>query len=214
MNAIETEMPVSAVTTREWRATRIQSFSNLDLQLSRRLDWRFLLGDTLLGNVAYIGKEKPFLVAGLEKFSDRLTTVGSKTSETLPANFDLAVVTSATVAAFVSAAGILKDAGSVYVEIGSAGVKAKLVGLKGYRTALLAAGFQDVRAYWHRPNFEACREIVPLDDATTLDYVLSRQHADFAGKVKTTAARFATKAGLLSFILPSISLIACKPSQG
>ena len=214
MNVVETEMPVSAVTMSERRPTRVQSFSDLDLQLSRRLDWRFLLGNIRLGNVAYIGREKPFLVAGLEKFSDHLTIISPKVPEALPATFDLAVVTSATISALESAAGILQVGGSIYVEAGSTGVKAKLAGLRGHRTALLAAGFQDVRAYWHRPSFEACREIVPLDDETTLDYALSRQHADFTRKVKATAARFATKAGLLPFLLPSISLIACKPSQG
>jgi hypothetical protein len=211
MNAVEIEMPVSAITTPEQRSTRVQSFSDLDLQLSRRLDWRFLLGNTRLGNVAYIGREKPFLVAGLEKFSDRLTIISPKMLEAVPATFDLAVVTSTAGSNFEYASRILKHGGSVYVEAGSTGVKAKLAGLRGDRTALLAAGFQDVRAHWQRPNFEACREIVPLNDPMTLDYVLSRQHADLAGKVKATAARFATKAGLLPLILPSISLIACKP---
>jgi hypothetical protein len=211
MNAVETEMPGSAITKTERRSTRFQSFSDLDLQLSRRLDWRFLLDNTGLGNVAYLGREKPFLVAGLEKFSDRLTIISPKMLEAVPATFDLAVVTSSTGLDFEYASRILKQGGSVYVEPASTGVKAKLAGLRGGRTALLAAGFQDVRAYWHRPNFEACREIVSLNDPMTLDYVLSRPHADLAGKVKATAARFATKAGLLPLILPSISLIACKP---
>jgi hypothetical protein len=213
MSAVETEMPVSAVTASPRRPTHVQSFSDLDLQLSRRLDWRFLLADTRLGNIAYIGKEKPFLVAGLEKFSDHLTIVSPKTLEALPATFDLAVVTTTTGSAFECAARILKDGGSIYVETGSTGVKAKLAGLNGHRATLLAAGFRDVGAYWHRPNFESCREIVPLDDTAALDYALSRQHADLAGKVKSTAARFATQAGLFRFIVPSISLIACKHSQ-
>lgn len=213
MNAVETEMPGSVVTTAERRSTSVQSFSDLDLQLSRRLDWRFLLANTFMGNVAYIGKEKPFLVAALEKFSAQLTIVSAKTPEALPATFDLAVVTSTTGSAFEFASRILKIGGSVYVETGSTGVKAKLAGLNDQRATLLAAGFRDLRAYWHRPSFEACREIVPLDDKAALDYVLSRQHADLAGKVKSTAARWAKQAGLFRFIAPSISLIACKPSQ-
>ena len=56
MNAVEIEMPGTAATTSDGRSIRDQSFSDLDLQLSRRLDWRFLLANILLGDVAYIGE--------------------------------------------------------------------------------------------------------------------------------------------------------------
>ena len=212
MNAVEIEMPGTAVTTSDRRSIRDQSFSDLDLQLSRRLDWRFLLANILLGDVAYIGEEKPFLVAALEKFSDRLIIVSQKTPEALPATFDLAVVTSTTGSDFEYASRILKGGGSIYVEMGSTGVKARMAGLNVQRAALFAAGFHDVRTYWQRPSFEACREIVPLDDTPVLDYVLARQQADLAGKIKSMGARFATKTGLLPLIVPSISLIAHKHS--
>ena len=67
-----------------------------------------------------------------------------------------------------------------------------MAGLNVQRAALFAAGFHDVRTYWQRPSFEACREIVPLDDTPALDYVLARQQADLAGKIKSMGARFAT----------------------
>ena len=145
MNAVEIEMPGTAVTTSDRRSIRDQSFSDLDLQLSRRLDWRFLLANILLGDVAYIGEEKPFLVAALEKFSDRLIIVSRKTPEALPATFDLAVVTSTTGSDFEYASRILKDGGSIYVEMGSTGVKARMAGLNVQRAALFAAGFHDVQ---------------------------------------------------------------------
>ena len=212
MNAtIQSEIQAPALATPERQS---KSFSDLDLQLSRRLDWRFLLANTQLENVAYIGKQKPSLVAGLEKFSACLTIVSSKTAEALPGTFDLVVVASATPPVFECAARILKNGGWIYVEVGfSARLRAKLQGLNGFRTDLLCAGLRDVRAYWHRPSFETCREIVPLDDRVALDYVLSRQQADFADKLKSRAARFASQTGLLPFVLPSVSLLACKGSE-
>ena len=216
--SIQSETRASAAAAPGRRSRPVQRFSDLDLQLCRRLDWRFLLRNSGLGNVAYLGEKKTSLAVALERFSDRLTFVSSakfaKTPEVFAGSFDLAVVASATTSDFECAARVLKDGGWLYVEVGAAArFKAKFQGLNGYRTRLLCAGFRDVRAYWHRPSFAACREIVPLDDGLALDYVLSRQHQDFAGQIKSMAARFAMQTGLLPFVLPSVSLLACKYSE-
>lgn len=195
--------------------TGVRPFTDLDLQLCRRLDWRFLLHDTHLGNVAYFGPKDTALAIALERFSDCLTMFSKEESVRrtgpLDKTFDGTVISSPTASTIEGAKKLLKPGGWLYAELGISGrFSVRSQGVNGLRATMRDAGFSTVRAYWHRPSFEACREIVPLDDAAALEYVLSRRHQDFAGRIKAWAGRCAMRTGLLPFALPGVSLLGYK----
>ncbi len=205
VEAVEPEAPVAC-------SESSRQFSDLDLQLCRRLDWRFLLPSSDLGNVAYLGREKIGLTAALAKFSKSLTVISSGKASRI-ANvhtnrFDLAVVTSPTASNFSTAYSLLKNGGYLYAEVGFLADRIKSFG--SYRSDLVKAGFTNAHTYWHRPNFEGCREIVPVENKFALDYVLSRAQADTAGQIKSLAGRVAQRVGLLGVVISSVSLLACK----
>ena len=63
------------------------------LQVSRRLDWRFLLPNPDLGSVAYLGPEEDSLVDALHLFCQTLTQISSsQLSGTNLNDFDLVVI--------------------------------------------------------------------------------------------------------------------------
>ena len=208
VEAVELEAPVV-------RSESSRQFSDLDLQLCRRLDWRFLLPNSDLGNVAYLGREKTSLAAALARFSRSLSIVSSGKSARIAnvqaSKFDLVVVSLPTLSNFSYARELLRDGGYLYAEVGLSASRIK--GLSAHRTDLVRAGFGKIQTYWHRPNFERCREIVPLENKFALDYVLSRRQADMAGRIKSFAGRLAQSTGLLGFVMPSVSLLACKTSE-
>ena len=197
---MQTEVELAAIT--DPMASPVDRYSDLDLQLSRRLDWRFLLPDSHLGKIAYLGEPKNSLVAALERFSESLTVVSDAN---LSGSFDGVVISSPAAPRVEQASRMLSKDGWLYLEAGSAA----RWHLPFLRAELRSFGFRDVRAYWHRPSFEACREIVPLEN-NALDYVFSRQHKDIAGSLKAIAAVLAKRTGLLALVTPNVSLIGCK----
>ena len=97
VEGVELEAPVV-------RSESSRQFSDLDLQLCRRLDWRFLLPNSDLGNVAYLGREKTSLAAALARFSRSLSIVSSGKSARIAnvqaSKFDLVVVSLPTLSNF------------------------------------------------------------------------------------------------------------------
>jgi hypothetical protein len=192
------------------RPTPPQYFSDLDLQLCRRLDWRFLLPNSDLGNVAYLGNEKTSLAAALERFSRELSIFSATAKGTsAESGFDLVVVTAPSASSIDAGARLLKNGGAIYVEVGLS-AKGRTRGPAGWRADLATAGFEQVQPYWHRPNFKACREIVPLDNELLLNYVLTRSQAGLAAQMKSAVGRFVRSAGLLPFAVPCFSLVGQK----
>ncbi len=79
--------------------------------------------------------------------------------------------------------------------------------------ALECLGFGDIQMHWQRPNFEACLEIIPMNDPAALDYAFSRPRSDLASRLKFAAGRFMMQSGLLAHLTPCFSLIARKRAR-
>ena len=200
-----------------------------DLQLSRRLDWRFLLPNPHLQRVAYLDPKRGTLLEALQRFSDSLTVI-STTSRlpTAPEDqylFDLVVLRSGSPAHIGRVSPLLKAGGYLYWEIDRMSRLRSLFGitrqdgsvqsrsLTQYQDCVVVLerlGFCDVEAYWHCPNFEECLELIPLSDRSVLEYFFSRTRSGFAGQLKLTAGRYLMKAGLLPGVVPCFSILACK----
>jgi hypothetical protein len=193
-----------------------------ELQLVRRLDWRFLLPNPNLNRVLYLGEPCTSLISALRRFSKRFCV---DSSENPAWRFDLAVLRSRKFSDVEKAYKLLDCGGYLYWEIER---KSDLLFLKFWekngerrsrafsnfeknRAALQRIGFTNIEVYWHRPNFETCLDIVPLLDQTALDYFFSPRRNEGAGKFKTAAGGFLLNTGLLKYAISSISMVAYKP---
>jgi hypothetical protein len=201
------------------------------LQLSRRVDWRFLLPHPHLGRVAYLGPPRQTLLAALRQFSASLTLLPSldqaRHVQRTHASFELVVLRSRRLAAVASAAALLATGGCLYWEIDRLSRFASLRGLsrgdawkarragrcvRDARGCLARLGFCDIALHWHRPNFEACREIIPLHDQDALMSVFSRDREARASRLLLLAGRLLLKTGAFPRLVPYYSVVACKGS--
>jgi hypothetical protein len=198
--------------------------SHDDLELCRRLDWRMLFAQPSLRRVAYVGKAHGTLVEALKRFSESLTVFESS-EESFAASqsnkaFDLLVLHMPAVRDVEMMRLLLKPGGSLYVELErpqrsiekfyhfhrkDAGPKTE-----DYVAVLQRSGFSEIDTYWHRPNFETCLEIIPLDDRTALKHVFSRSSAGLKNRMKFMAGRMVMRAGLLARNAPCVSIVARK----
>jgi hypothetical protein len=208
---------------------------DLDVQTVRRLDWRFLLPDTNLGCVAYLGSIDKTLIKGLDQFGMTLSVFNASHEISDQSNYDLVVLRSHKVSYLNIASSLLRNEGYLYWEIDRSNRLAFLGGMLNwirrrglsvlssktesnqgaadfhdYLTGLSQAGFDEMGVFWHRPNFEACREIIPLDQRFALDYVFSQEQWSFSGKVKFATGRLFAKLGLLTYLVPCFSIVATK----
>jgi hypothetical protein len=90
--------------------------SDQELQLVRRIDWRFLLPEPSLRRVAYFGPETGTLPAALKHFSESLTII-SPSAEAVPAQFDLVVLRLREMADLKRAPILLAPGGFLYWEM-------------------------------------------------------------------------------------------------
>lgn len=241
--------------------------SDHELQLARRIDWRFLLPEPYLRRVVYLGPETGDLPAALKHFSEslRLNAVEKNCS------FDLVVLRLREASSLTKAEALLVPGGFLYWEMGplpwtaswrnlkkrilrhlrrsvfttvygsetewehaetkengfatgphqpqfsTKGSRGKGAGLQenvlnlfhDHVAELERLGFGDIHINWQRPNFEACLEIIPMNDAA-LDYAFSRPRSDLASQLKFAVGRVMMQTGLLAHLAPCFSLIARK----
>lgn len=148
--------------------------------LLRRLDWRFLLDDPHLGRVACRGPDSGRLVAALRREAESVEELESPPRDEAlrsGSGADLVVLRQPDAGDLEDARMSLRDGGRLYCEVDRPAGLAELVGrpgdpsrdvpagalLPGDGTELLrASGFADVRLHLHYPDFDRCREIVPL----------------------------------------------------
>jgi len=205
------------------------------VQISRRIDWRFLLPQPELRNVAFIGSAEEELIEALKHFSESLKIFSPATAESESVEnlerFDVVVVNSASPTVVQWAYEMLKPGAHLYWEIkrgkSSQSQSEKKVQprngsmnsivrdsfprfahIRSYKQCLRETGFREIEVNWHRPGFKNCKEIIPLDNPRALQYVFSRQQSSFQGRLKLWGGQFLNISGLLPFIVPSFSLIA------
>lgn len=214
-----TPQPTSAAS-----ATRPQRSDEL-LQLSRRLDWRFLLPEPRLQQVAYFGPAESTLVTALKTFSESLTMLPAAPTAAraaTPPRFAVVVAVAPAPAALAGISEVLLPGGCLYVELGSVfagrkrragqGWRQALSGPQEYVAALQRLGFEQVVAYWHRPSFAAAAQIIPLRDPLALQFVLGRRSHDWKNRLISALERAALHSGALARWIGCVSLVARKAS--
>lgn len=182
------------------------------MQASRRLDWRFLLPDPELGHVACLGVVSAELQDSLRLFSDSLTMLALEGDQSAEAGkFDVVVIRHLSADKLRLAAGLLKRGGYLYAE--NDGL---LSGGKHWRfalpttcvTAVGQAGFTEVQAQWHWPNFAACTRIIPLDDRGALRFSFVRGGRSTKARLQSRFGRLLLWSGLLKQVVPRFSIVA------
>jgi hypothetical protein len=187
-----------------------------DLQLSRRLDWRFLLPDPRLRHLAYLGPKESPLLQALQHFSEPFSIIAwSDLPDYRPgihSGFDLVVMHTPRAVEFAGIHSILRDGGYLYWEIGRTHLaqRWRLRHFRNYVAPLTKLGFDDIRVSWHRPNFDSCLEIIPLDDKAALRYVFTGHKGDLTRQIQVAAGKLLVETALLSRVVTSVSLVARK----
>ena len=237
--AIEESSPGTgelASTEREPVESRLGSSTYTDkdaaLQITRRVDWRFLLPDPNLGRTAYLGPSSHTLVAALRHACSSVSTLALSDEVDQQdgdrATYDVVVLRWCGARALARAKALLRPGGWLYWEVDrSPTVPGLSDGLhedwpeafrlrhpRSYQALAERIGFGDVQVSWHRPNFDACLEIIPLDACVGLRYCLSRRHARLGGWLRARLGRSLMTIGLLPRVLPCVSLTACNRLPG
>jgi hypothetical protein len=194
--------------------------SDLRLQLSRRVDWRFLLPEPDLGHVAYVGAANEG-VESLRLFSKSLVCAQCVSGD-MTKTFDVVVVSHPSDDTLRRAANLVRPAGFLYVEFYgfTRGLRHQreirgLVDSKRWRLHhpggsvkfIEALGFTDVQAHWHWPDFETCTKIIPLNDRTALLYVLGSQGRAAPMRLKGMLTRVLLHCGMLKLTFSCFSVL-------
>lgn len=206
------------------------------LQSAKRIDWRFLLPDAQLGRVGYSGPQSGALVSALQQFCATLSfipvPVPATTGPTAQANFERVVLHSASLADVKDVSSLLMPGGYLYWEIDRmahfSGWRAKgkrkgqvtsrsrwsgnwpLRHFSAYSQVVKQLGFSDIQVNWHRPNFEACLELIPLDEPLALASVFARAAGNLSSQLQMATGRYLMKTGMLARVVPCFSIVACK----
>ena len=215
-----------------------QSSSN-HAQLLRRIDWRFLMPDPALRHAAYIGSYDEMLLSALQKFSESLTTFPTpprlESSSGEPSVFDLVVLRSTNPQDVARASKILTSDAYLYWEYDRRSalpaddpnirgwwseakrwvmrpLRVNLSHTKKFVDTLNLSGFCDIEVHWHRPNFDECRELIPLGCESTLEYVFSRNKRVLKDRMESLTGKLIFRTGLLPRLIPCLSLVARKSS--
>lgn len=183
------------------------------LQLVRRLDWRFLLPNPTLGDVAYLGPMSGTLPSALQQFSELLTIVmpsdHSRADVAMACSYEVVVLRSPAISAVKNVTPLLRSGGYLYWEI----ERVSGIGhVEEYVKAVQRQGFDDIQVSWHRPDFESCLEIIPLSDPVALRFAFARRPESVGKRLKFAAGRLLMTTGLLARVVPCFSIVARKRS--
>jgi aminoglycoside phosphotransferase len=173
------------------------------LRIARRADWRFLLTHPLPRRALVIGPSTEEMLAALRQSCGTVLHVESA-EEMLLERFDLVVLSGASPDEAARATAHLVGGGSLYWET-PADVPAAVA-----CRVLAEAGLEDPRAYWHRPDFENCLEIIALEDGV-LRHVLRGGAHGLRGEFRRAAGRWLHRLGRMESVARSRSVIARRP---
>lgn len=173
------------------------------LERVRRADWRFLLPQVRPSRVAVIGAASTELLVALR---DTMGSVEVLTAESPFADgFELVVLVGE--GPVHEAARRVAPGGSLYWEL------PRNVRLAQGQLQMRDTGLTEVRAHWHHPSFDACREIVPLDNAHVLRHVLQGGAHGARGELRRAAGRWLCRLGRVESMARDRSLLAVRPGQ-
>src|SRR5574341_266258 len=185
------------------------------LQASRRVDWRFLLPDPTLRQVAYVGPAHGSLPESLRQFSAALIlSDGAPAQDGHPEQFDLVVAHMPSRERLRQAVALVRPNGFLYVEVRQRWARNLWRSPAALVSVLRQYGLVEVEAYWHWPNFDTCAEIVPLGNPVAVRHALGRRRSGRAARVKSAFGRALSRLGLLARAVPCYSIVARKQAGG
>jgi hypothetical protein len=179
------------------------------LELSRRIDWRFLLPSLRLDNVALLGPADSGLAEALDRFAGSFTRLSDAT-EASDRPYDLVVVVQPSRPSLRHAAGLCGPGSVLYAEVNRRRLPARawLRHPIWYRHVLTQLGFAAVQTYWHWPNFTSCKLISPLFDRGAAALALRRRSDTVSARLQALAGQLALSTGILPRLTPCFSLVA------
>ncbi len=197
--------------------------SDSTLQLSRRLDWRFLLPEPRLRRVALFDAQQTTLAQALRHFSEELTIFDSSGAGLQEESFDIVVLAQPSFALLEAAMKLLAPGGYLYAEVQHAWIwrnerklptqALHLPKITEWQTELARLGFVNNAAHWHRPTFEQAVQIIPLEDPTAMDFVFNHRSESLVSQLKFTTGRALMNRPWLARLLQCVSIVARKPES-
>lgn len=184
------------------------------LELSRRLDWRFLLVDPRLANVACVGSCDALLQRALRHFSPSTVFLASLADVIAePHKFDVVIVKDITPALMTAAAARVRPGGALYMELN----RSLFSPVKWFRSpervasSLPSLGFIDVQMHWHWPSFLSATSLLPIHNGdAALGYFLNYQSGSLRGWVKSILGRAALACGWRNILPRCVSVVGRK----
>lgn len=196
------------------------------IEASRRVDWRFLLPDPSLGRVVGVAPLEKTLATSLSLFSESLTVAETGQNGTFDVDpFDLAVARDPSRTTLTRMAGWVRPGGFLYIEAHGLVASLRSLGSPGrpsgfgfkknslwrpaaYADALVGLGCTEVQTYWHWPDFETCKMIIPLDNPVAVRHALDRGGRSLKARLRAGVGRWLHWSGLLTFTIPCFSVLA------
>jgi hypothetical protein len=169
----------------------------------RRVDWRFLLPDPVLGHVGLAGTADPELSRALAQVAASvapLAAVGPGAS----ACYDVVVVRAAAARDVAGTLSSVRPSGWLYIETSGRAARA-------CARELRSAGFGEVELHWLWPTAERCKEIVPLGNAGALRAALARRDPGHRLRLRARAASLLAASGALRFVLSAVAVVGRAP---
>jgi hypothetical protein len=184
------------------------------LDLSRRVDWRFLLPSPALGHVAVLGEGDAELLKALRTFSVSVTQHPA-VPDAEDRHYDLVVTAQSSPERIGWAATLAPPRAVLYAEVDRRALprSERLRHPAHYVRILERLGFADVEIYWHWPDFTRCTTICPLFDHTALALAIERSGSSLADRLRAAGGRVALTAGLIPWLIRCFSLVAIKSGQ-
>lgn len=195
------------------------------LPLSRRVDWRFLLPDPLLGAVIGLDPVAPMLAESLQIFSASLTMLAPEDAGDARWREcgDLLIIADPSRQTLERALPLLKPGAYIYVEAqgllprlkrwrrpprAQGATRGTLWRPGAYGSLLQQLGFTEIQAHWHWPNFESCKMMIPLHSPAAAHLALDRGGQSLQARIRTGLGRALVHSGLLAWVVPYFSVLA------
>jgi hypothetical protein len=172
------------------------------LHAVRRADWRFLLPNPQLDDVAYVAPHNPELGAALERVARSVVLLDGR--DDAVGSHDVVVATRASAGSAPALAALTRPGGWVYVETtGRASAR--------WARALRREGLEEVEVVWLWPNAAAPREMVPLHDDAAVRHALGRRDPGARLRARAWAARALLAAHALPLAVPAAAVVGRRP---
>lgn len=194
------------------------------LAASRRVDWRFLLPDPVLGDVTSVGPLTQTLTDSLQIFSSSLVKWDpndDRDEDRHRSLYDVAVACDPSRLEVGQMARLVKPGGFIYLEAHGLTSLLRIPQLparwmvlaqrglwrpKSYERVLQLLGFTEVQTHWHWPDFEHCKMIIPLTavDGAAARYAFARR----GRRMSAGLGKLLGWSGLLPETVPCFSVLA------